>query len=139
MHITLLPRAMLWLVCLSLCVYEGCWRQECRFPACVWYQPSLAQGPPGPALQVPQMPGEPGREQETALPMLSEKHVTPVSSNYREKMNHIPSLCPWWRSGCWKAAVSRSSSSLLPAPLSFQQLHLRFPEVENHILSVCFD
>lgn len=104
-----------------------CWRQECRsLPVCgtssAWHRAHQALH-----CRFPQMPREPGGEQASALPVLSEKHATSVSSNYKEKMNHISSLCPWWHSGCWKAAVSRSFSSLLPGPLLFHQLHFEVP------------
>lgn len=36
-----------------------------------------------------QMPRESSEEQANALPVLLEKHATSVSSNYKEKMNHI--------------------------------------------------
>lgn len=36
----------------------------------------------------PQMPRDCGGEQASTVPVLSEKHATSVSSNYKEKMNH---------------------------------------------------
>lgn len=87
-HIISLQPCCGWYGYLCVCERQGS-RQECSCPACVWYLLAWHRARRALHCRFPQMPGEPGGEQASALPMLSGKHATSVSSNYKEKMNHI--------------------------------------------------